>query len=279
MSGKKLESPFGHVTQREWAGLIARGADLSHIAMYALLRVRADRDGIARDSVPALMRQTNRSEDTTERLLKWLRDHGVMAQQRVSSRKGPQGLSWLYERRALPIDEWMESASMPPPPLNGVRNDAPSIKKVESANAGVGVRKSSSWSPQRLGDNPDVPPEKSQTGLAFPSGTREEDERLEKVLTILTGSRHAAAFTGKAFALADVLAQLPDKDAVQTAEAVARCEERIANGPAFFKSWLLKAADVEPPEREYTYDEIRHKMRLRGEGERCDAECSVCDAG
>src|SRR5437763_1647987 len=97
----KIDGPFGHVTQREWDGLIARGADLTHIGMFTLLRVRADRDGVARDTLATYGRWMNRSDDTASNLLAWLQKAGVVSTARTAIKGGQRGLSFVIERRAL----------------------------------------------------------------------------------------------------------------------------------------------------------------------------------
>jgi hypothetical protein len=266
MTGK-IREPFGLITQREWDGLIARGADAAHIAMYVLVRVRADRDGVSRDSVRAYATRMNRSHDTVERLLRWLRDHGVISQRRTRSLSGPRGLTWLYERRALSIDEWTtEYASVPPPSDDGLRTDAPSTPAMDYANEGDGVRNYDLRSTHPLGDNPDVPPERVPDRLTSPSEDVLEGDtgRLAKdVLSILMASRHHDAFDGKVNDIVAVLSRHPGKDPIQTAEAIAeRMEDGIVNGPEFFETWLVKAPRVRPREREYTADEIRARLQI-----------------
>jgi hypothetical protein len=259
MANKKIAEPFGLVTQREWTGLIARGADLDHVGMFMLLRVRADRDGVTRDTLTTLGKWMNRSDDRASTLLAWLRDAGVISSDRKPRRQGSQGSAWVVERRALALEEWKSTASTRASSKEKSTADTRASSPKSTADSDEEHRISDRRAPHSLPCNPRRIPEKPQpenAGKAFPPGVREvgAGRLASQVFAILAASQHRDAFAGKLNDLADLALRYPDRDIEQACDDFIEEVEVIkydSKAISLLESFVLKAPRVAAPEPEF----------------------------
>jgi hypothetical protein len=228
---------FGRVFDDEAAKLIELGGTAVHYTLLGGLRAAAFGGDATSRSIAQVV-----NELPIGRTAAWAAYDDFL---RCGVIVGPDGKKYgaRGEKVIQPVTEWHG-------PLTAIR----SVKgKGPSATRTVTVRQTVGEIRQTDGDRP--PPVLKRAYI----DKREErqdvptppflEERLGEVVVILEKSKHAKAFEGKRDGLAVVLSRHPDKDAVQTAQALAeRMKDKIGNGPAFFETWLANADELEPPE-------------------------------
>lgn len=160
-----LKGPFGALEQRELRSLSAAGAMPAFVCFLLTLRVRLDgKSGVVLDTLENLAMLACMSLATARRSMVWLKQRGVVVEERHHMHGGVAGTAWSFRRRPLRFDHWPEELRR----LSGTPSEEPLAEKASSVKSRSDQRqeppKAMARAAQSTRHNPEAYPKPLQRG-------------------------------------------------------------------------------------------------------------------